>query len=196
MSNHGKCQRDSIWTEEIDDELRALATTGRSYSAIAAEVSSKFGIHITKNAVIGHCGRRGIVVERTGKLATCRNQTNTPWAKEVIESLESLVLSGRSSAKIAQALSEQFKMKFTRNSVIGMCSRQKLTLAYTERQNLRKNETQIQRYLMAEKHSGNCLWPTGDKPVLFKCCKESVSGYPYCEEHCKRAYTRRRKVAA
>jgi GcrA cell cycle regulator len=42
-----------------------------------------------------------------------------------------------------------------------------------------------------ELRGSDCRWPLGGmmEPVKFFCAQEAVIGQPYCDEHCKRAFT-------
>src|SRR5216684_255291 len=58
---------DSPWNDETDAELRRLYADKLSGAQIAQEISRKFGMTITRNAVIGRTHRLGMVEPKPAK---------------------------------------------------------------------------------------------------------------------------------
>ena len=64
------------WTDEALADMRRLLAEGLSAARVAAELNSRFGLALTRNAVLGKCWRLGIV--RTVKKAPKRKWEARP----------------------------------------------------------------------------------------------------------------------
>ncbi len=128
------------------------------------------------------------------------------WTDERVEQLVNLWDSGKSASEIGKLLG------VSKNSVVGKAHRLKLKSRpspirrdqsakpkvkvvrepiTTPQPVLQPVQRERPRPLPRRAGSGpGCLWPQGDPgdPGFHFCGAESVSGKPYCEEHCARAY--------
>lgn len=52
----------SIWTQELSNDLASMVAEGSFYGIIAAALSKKYDIKITRGSVIGRAHRMGLVV--------------------------------------------------------------------------------------------------------------------------------------
>jgi len=116
-----------------------------------------------------------------------------------IKQLKKLWTKGKSTVEIAKELG------ISKNSVIGKVHRLELTARPSP---IKKKEVKVVRpapqkkkivgkcHLMDLK-SNTCRWPIGEpeNEDFHFCGKPTVTGKPYCEEHCKEAYTSLKELA-
>ena len=121
------------------------------------------------------------------------------WTADKIKQLKKLWSKGKSTVEIAKELG------ISKNSVIGKVHR----LALTARPSpIKKKEPQVtSQSTSAKKVVGKCRlmdlknnmcrWPIGDpeEENFHFCGKPTVTGKPYCAEHCKVAYTSLKELA-
>lgn len=86
------------WTPERIEELRQLALEGWSASKIAAKMG------VTKNAIVGQCARRQILLRRAADKRFPPADNAQPWTKEEEELLRDLTAKGWSTRKIAEEI--------------------------------------------------------------------------------------------
>ena len=122
------------------------------------------------------------------------------WTEAQIADLKRLWIAGQSTSQIGTILG------VSKNAVIGKAHRLKLPARPSpirhssaskkpKRAPLPKPVRKIQRqpsFKPARPRNGatSCLWPTGDPGDgdFHFCGGETVTGRPYCPEHCARAY--------
>ncbi|MBR6411612.1 MAG: global cell cycle regulator GcrA-like protein [Alphaproteobacteria bacterium] len=125
------------------------------------------------------------------------------WTMDKIKQLKKLWTKGKSTVEIAKELG------ISKNSVIGKVHRLDLTArpspikkkevpapAPVPSKPQPKKKTVGKCHLMDLK-SNTCRWPIGEpeNEDFHFCGKTTVTGKPYCEEHCKAAYTSLKELA-
>ncbi|MBQ8250378.1 MAG: hypothetical protein IJY92_00515 [Alphaproteobacteria bacterium] len=118
------------------------------------------------------------------------------WTAEKIKQLKKLWLKGKSTIEIGKELG------ISKNAVVGKVHRlelaarpspikrvQKPTTA--TKQKVVKKEIKPKKMTLMDLKLTSCRWPIGDpKDEDFHFCgADTVTGKPYCAEHCKVAYT-------
>ncbi len=116
------------------------------------------------------------------------------WTPEKIKLLKKLWLKGKSTVEIGKELG------MSKNAVVGKVHRLELAARPSP---IKKNQKQSEKKTKTSKESktnkvtlmdlklNSCRWPMGDpKDEDFHFCgADTVTGKPYCSEHCKIAYT-------
>jgi GcrA cell cycle regulator len=70
-----------VWTDTVITDLKSLTTEGFSAGAIAGKLSEKYGVLLSRNAILGKCHRLGIRRERpTRPVAVPKTITSKPKA--------------------------------------------------------------------------------------------------------------------
>lgn len=121
------------------------------------------------------------------------------WTIDKIKQLKKLWTKGKSTVEIAKELG------ISKNSVIGKVHRLELTARPSP---IKKKEvkvitpTQQKKKIVGKCHlmdlkSNTCRWPIGEpeNEDFHFCGKPTVTGKPYCEVHCKEAYTSLKELA-
>ena len=143
------------------ERLRELAAAGLKSSEIAAK------LHITRNAVIGKCGRAGI------KLLT-----PAPFHR----------VSGKTVRKPHYAAKSpgRRKKRTKKHPLV-----ERLPMRHTEE---RQDRPVVTNLYLSEP---GCLWPMwADKPDGKFCGDVRTPGFSYCEVHCSIARAKKEKVSA
>jgi len=119
------------------------------------------------------------------------------WTEDKIKQLKKLWNKGKSTIEIAKELG------ISKNSVIGKVHRLDLTARPSP---IKKKEPTIIRPVqkritgkcrLMDLKANTCHWPIGeptDKDFHF-CGKPTLTGKPYCAEHCRQAYTSIKELA-
>ena len=121
------------------------------------------------------------------------------WTMDKIKQLKKLWTKGKSTVEIAKELG------ISKNSVIGKVHRLELTARPSP---IKKKEVKVvappppkkkttgKCHLMDLKNN-SCRWPIGEpeNEDFHFCGKPTVTGKPYCSEHCKEAYTSLKELA-
>jgi len=106
---------------------------------------------------------------------------------------------------IANRLSAEFGVPFTRNAVIGRAERNNMVRPKLRLRPQRRKKTAVQiartkpprnvrealpsgAYLLEELGPGDCRWPTGDRSPFTFCGAGTVEDKPYCAAHCQLSY--------
>ncbi len=118
------------------------------------------------------------------------------WTAEKIKQLKKLWLKGKSTVEIGKELG------ISKNAVVGKVHRLELAArpspikretkkSTTPKQRIIKKDLKPQNITLMDLKLNSCRWPIGDpKDDDFHFCgADSVTGKPYCAEHCKLAYT-------
>ena len=116
------------------------------------------------------------------------------WTPEKIKLLKKLWLKGKSTIEIGKELG------MSKNAVVGKVHRLELAARPSPIKKNQKQGEQKQKQAAQIKQSkvslmdlklNSCRWPIGDpKDDDFHFCgADTVTGKPYCSEHCKIAYT-------
>ena len=116
------------------------------------------------------------------------------WTPEKIKLLKKLWLKGKSTIEIGKELG------MSKNAVVGKVHRLELAARPSPIKKNQKQGEQKQKQAAQIKQSkvslmdlklNSCRWPIGDpKDEDFHFCgADTVTGKPYCAEHCKIAYT-------
>lgn len=120
------------------------------------------------------------------------------WTADKIKTLKKLWQKGKSTVEIGRELG------ISKNAVVGKVHR----LELNSRPSPIKKEVIVkvvkQKVVKTDKMSlldlklNSCRWPIGDpKDADFHFCgKDTVTGKPYCNEHCKVAYTSLKELAS
>jgi GcrA cell cycle regulator len=148
------------WTLDREDLLKKLHGEGLSASQIATRICAT-GFDVTRNAVIGKANRLGL----TGGDKPRRSTRSRKPRRKPNPGIN-MVFGGRKSAKLFLEAEP-----FTPGP--------ELVIPLAERKTLLQLE------------DTDCRWGIGDpKEADFHFCgKAKVPGLPYCEHHCRRAYT-------
>ncbi len=118
------------------------------------------------------------------------------WTAEKIKQLKKLWLKGKSTVEIGKELG------ISKNAVVGKVHRLELAArpspikretkkSTLPKQRVIKKDLKPQNITLMDLKLNSCRWPIGDpKDDDFHFCgADSVTGKPYCAEHCKLAYT-------
>ena len=117
------------------------------------------------------------------------------WTAEKIKQLKKLWLKGKSTIEIGKELG------ISKNAVVGKVHRLELAARpspikrtqkqSTTKQRVSKKELKPKNMTLMDLKLTSCRWPIGDpKDEDFHFCgADTVTGKPYCAEHCKIAYT-------
>ena len=121
------------------------------------------------------------------------------WTTDKIKQLKKLWTKGKSTVEIAKELG------MSKNSVIGKAHRLELEARPSP---IKKKEEEIKstksvKRKTAEKckfmdlKNNTCRWPIGEpeNEDFHFCGKQTATGKPYCQEHCKLAYTSLKELA-
>jgi GcrA cell cycle regulator len=162
MTHHN--QNNHGWTLDREDLLKKLHGEGLSASQIATRITAT-GFECTRNAVIGKANRMGL----TGDGKPRRTNRSPRKRKDKAGNSLNMVFGGQMRRKSAKLFLEA--EPFTPGP--------ELVVPEKERRGIDG--------LTAEQ----CRWPIGDPQVAdFHFCNgERIPGLPYCECHCRRAYT-------
>ena len=122
-------------------------------------------------------------------------------SKEVIASIRGLAENGLSASQIALKL----ECGLNRNKVVGIASRNKITLhgihgggpprkqppmpkpLYMQCEPVPAEETPTDLITFEQLGPGNCRFPFGDKDFKF-CGRSQFNDFPYCINHCRIVY--------
>ena len=118
------------------------------------------------------------------------------WTAEKIKQLKKLWLKGKSTIEIGKELG------ISKNAVVGKVHRLELAARPSpikrtakdksgSSHRITKKELKPQKVTLLDLKLNSCRWPIGDpKDDDFHFCgADTVTGKPYCSEHCKIAYT-------
>jgi GcrA cell cycle regulator len=164
------------WTSEMDDLLSALWAQGKSASQIAAEISLRFSVLLTKNSIIG---RRRRIGQEARQSPINRSGGASPRAKQKPAAAASTPVGGP-SPRTATVLIPLVRMRDT-----AAAPAEPVPPAFKV----------VPRVAPARKPV--CCWPEGEPGTKsFRFCEAlALLGRPYCEKHAKRAYTNFRRPA-
>lgn len=163
-----KAKKPFDWSPEAIEMLRHLwCELGCSISQIAFDLSNRFGVKTTRNAVIGKIHRIGLVkAEAIARRKPVRMKKAKPSTIPVVKDSLATELSGNSGkldiVPVLRAPEPAIDIHFDGSSLIGLL-------------NLRET---------------TCRWPVGDpreKGFGF-CGADAPIGSPYCQHHHKIAY--------
>lgn len=119
------------------------------------------------------------------------------WTTEKIKQLKKLWSKGKSTVEIGRELG------ISKNAVVGKVHRLELNARpspikkETVKKTVKKKEVKQENVSLMDLKMNSCRWPIGDpKDADFHFCgKDTVTGKPYCSEHCKIAYTSLKELA-
>lgn len=122
------------------------------------------------------------------------------WTPEKIKQLKKLWAKGKSTVEIGRELG------ISKNAVVGKVHRLELdarpspikkTVAPTPKAQKAKPSNNKGYMTLLDLKLNSCRWPIGEpKDADFHFCgKDTVTGKPYCAEHCKVAYTSLKELA-
>jgi GcrA cell cycle regulator len=128
------------------------------------------------------------------------------WTPPVINRFSKLMQDASLAfSDIANRLSAEFGVPFTRNAVIGRAERNNMVRPKLRLRPQRRKKTAVQiartkpprnvrealpsgAYLLEELGPGDCRWPTGDRSPFTFCGAAVVEDKPYCLHHAQMAY--------
>lgn len=166
--------RKAPWTEEVERELVRLNTeTELSSEQMRRELNAKFGIFVSRNAVIGKLAR---LAQRPGAAVRVRQGPGKPRGQRP----------RRVIVVVPPKLSEAKPLvpRFVDRKVRVLGTLPEMTGEVTE---LSKS--------LVDLESNECHWPLGkvqDYPPYMYCGFPALDGQPYCDYHQDRA-TKERK---
>ncbi|MGN1063294.1 MAG: GcrA family cell cycle regulator, partial [Alphaproteobacteria bacterium] len=113
------------------------------------------------------------------------------WTAEKIKQLKKLWQKGKSTVEIGRELG------ISKNAVVGKVHRLELNARpspikkETVAKSVKPQKKQIGKVTLLDLKLTSCRWPMGDpeEADFHFCGKNTVTGKPYCAEHCKIAYT-------
>lgn len=119
------------------------------------------------------------------------------WTAEKIKQLKKLWSKGKSTVEIGRELG------ISKNAVVGKVHRLELNARpspikkETVKKTVKKKEVKQGKISLMDLKMNSCRWPIGEpKDADFHFCgKDTVTGKPYCAEHCKIAYTSLKELA-
>jgi len=119
------------------------------------------------------------------------------WTTEKIKQLKKLWSKGKSTVEIGRELG------ISKNAVVGKVHRLELNARpspikkETPVKVVKKKAPKQENVSLLDLKLNSCRWPIGDpKDSDFHFCgKDTVTGKPYCSEHCKIAYTSLKELA-
>ncbi len=119
------------------------------------------------------------------------------WTTEKIKQLKKLWSKGKSTVEIGRELG------ISKNAVVGKVHRLELNARPspikkdTKPKVIKKKVQKQENVSLMDLKLNSCRWPIGDpKDADFHFCgKDTVTGKPYCSEHCKIAYTSLKELA-
>lgn len=119
------------------------------------------------------------------------------WTTEKIKQLKKLWSKGKSTVEIGRELG------ISKNAVVGKVHRLELNARpspikkETVKKTVKKKAQKQENVSLMDLKLNSCRWPIGDpKDADFHFCgKDTVTGKPYCSEHCKIAYTSLKELA-
>jgi GcrA cell cycle regulator len=119
------------------------------------------------------------------------------WTTEKIKQLKKLWSKGKSTVEIGRELG------ISKNAVVGKVHRLELNARpspikkETVKKTVKKKEVKQGNVSLLDLKMNSCRWPIGEpKDADFHFCgKDTVTGKPYCAEHCKIAYTSLKELA-
>ncbi|MBR5130757.1 MAG: hypothetical protein IKV03_06010 [Alphaproteobacteria bacterium] len=119
------------------------------------------------------------------------------WTAEKIKQLKKLWSKGKSTVEIGRELG------ISKNAVVGKVHRLELNARPSpikkEASNkpIKKKVQKQENVSLMDLKLNSCRWPIGEpKDADFHFCgKDTVTGKPYCSEHCKIAYTSLKELA-
>ena len=120
------------------------------------------------------------------------------WTAEKIKQLKKLWSKGKSTVEIGRELG------ISKNAVVGKVHRLELNARPSPikkevvKKAIKKKEPKQGKVSLMDLKMNSCRWPIGDpKDADFHFCgKDTVTGKPYCAEHCKIAYTSLKELAS
>lgn len=120
------------------------------------------------------------------------------WTTEKIKQLKKLWQKGKSTVEIGRELG------ISKNAVVGKVHRLELSSRPSPIKKEATPKPQKQKLVVNGKMSlldlklTSCRWPIGEpKDTDFHFCgKDTITGKPYCSEHCKVAYTSLKELAS
>lgn len=118
-------------------------------------------------------------------------ENNMTWTTDKIKQLKKLWSKGKSTLEIGRELG------ISKNAVVGKVHRLELNNrpAAVKKAPVKKvkqpKATKSENVTLLDLKLNSCRWPINDpKDADFHFCgKQTVTGKPYCQEHCKIAYT-------
>lgn len=118
------------------------------------------------------------------------------WTEDKIKQLKKLWNKGRSTIEIAKELG------ISKNSVVGKVHRLELAnrpSPIKRKTTVKKQEVQKPKgkCTLLDLKLNTCHWPIGDPcdDNFHFCGEQTMTGKPYCAEHCKLAYTSLKELA-
>ena len=119
------------------------------------------------------------------------------WTTEKIKQLKKLWSKGKSTVEIGRELG------ISKNAVVGKVHRLELNARPSPikkeavKKTVKKKVQKQENVSLLDLKLNSCRWPIGDpKDADFHFCgKDTVTGKPYCSEHCKIAYTSLKELA-
>lgn len=119
------------------------------------------------------------------------------WTAEKIKQLKKLWSKGKSTVEIGRELG------ISKNAVVGKVHRLELSARPSPikkdkaPKTVKKTTVKQENISLLELKLNSCRWPIGEpKDADFHFCgKDTVTGKPYCAEHCKLAYTSLKELA-
>lgn len=119
------------------------------------------------------------------------------WTAEKIKQLKKLWSKGKSTVEIGRELG------ISKNAVVGKVHRLELNARPSpikkdaKPKTIKKKAPQKENMSLLDLKLNSCRWPIGEpKDADFHFCgKDTVTGKPYCTEHCKLAYTSLKELA-
>ena len=119
------------------------------------------------------------------------------WTTEKIKQLKKLWSKGKSTVEIGRELG------ISKNAVVGKVHRLELNARPSPikkeavKKTVKKKVQKQENVSLMDLKLNSCRWPIGDpKDADFHFCgKDTVTGKPYCSEHCKIAYTSLKELA-
>ncbi len=181
--------RQSVWTDELIQQLLQLWQEGVS----ASEIARQLGHGLSRNAVIGKIHR----LRKSGKAPARRDEPQQATDRQQREKPEQGSASNRGAAAAAASANRASVARQAQAVAVQMeaapapapQARQSLTVAH--------EETGLVKDIMDLGHR-SCRWPIGTpgEEGFAYCGRRAEDGGPYCQHHAEIAYTSHHKRAA
>lgn len=160
------------WTDERVERTKVLHLDGLTASQVARKISAEFGVHITRNAVIGIIHRRG----------WGRGYSDIMRAKAANKTRVK-----RADSEAVRANREKLKMRNHNNP--------KPIVPGWRSEPWKSDEPEIvipvgERKTIETLEANHCRWPIGEpgQEGFHFCGRDRVPGVSYCLAHARRAF--------
>jgi GcrA cell cycle regulator len=178
--------------------FREMWDEGRSLTAIATDLSSEFGVAVTRNSIAGKANRSGF----PARVPPMEMEKSRARLRDLVESCgeQRETAAGRMLGLAADLMSqvEAHGEQDRVGRVLELAGSRHASRRSARAAAARKEEDGPAETAEARRVGPSCCWPVGDPRSrdFHFCGAEAVRGKSYCADHAARAYVKPRKVVA